>query len=179
MGAHSLDAGPPIPPPVRARVINARAVSRVPDKGLSFSKREPRPDSHWAGSREPSHLLGGRGARTPLRQTRGHAKSSSRNVRHINSPYGIRSWKCRITAVSVLGIEIASASPAAVLNSMMYVPSFFGPKIGSCRSSSFLFVPFLLRFARHWNPCVSRQCLRDRACRHGRRRSGRRPRYAH
>jgi hypothetical protein len=34
-----------------------------------------------------------------------------------NNPYGIRSWKCWITAVSVLGIEIASASPAAVLNS--------------------------------------------------------------
>ena len=31
-----------------------------------------------------------------------------------NSPYGIRSWKCRITAVSVLGIEIASASPGAL-----------------------------------------------------------------
>jgi len=34
-----------------------------------------------------------------------------------NSPYGIRAWKWRITAASVLGIEIASASPAAVLNS--------------------------------------------------------------
>jgi hypothetical protein len=29
-----------------------------------------------------------------------------------NSPYGIRSWKCFSTAVSPLGIEIASASPS-------------------------------------------------------------------
>jgi hypothetical protein len=34
-----------------------------------------------------------------------------------NRPDGMRSWMCRIAAVSVLGIEIASASPAAVLNS--------------------------------------------------------------
>jgi hypothetical protein len=33
------------------------------------------------------------------------------------SPYGIRSWKCRVTAASVLGIDIASVWPAAVLNS--------------------------------------------------------------
>jgi hypothetical protein len=41
----------------------------------------------------------------------------------------MRSWKCRTTDASVLGIEIASASPAAVLNSTTYVPSVFGPKI--------------------------------------------------
>src|SRR5262249_24514966 len=34
-----------------------------------------------------------------------------------------------MTPASVLGIEIASASPATVLNSTMYVPSVFGPKI--------------------------------------------------
>jgi hypothetical protein len=54
-----------------------RAVSRVPDKGLSFSKREPRPDSQWAGSREPSHLIGGGGgARAPLRQLIRRARGS-------------------------------------------------------------------------------------------------------
>jgi hypothetical protein len=33
-------------------------------------------------------------------------------ARHLgtNSPYGIRSWKCRIAAASLRGIEIASAS---------------------------------------------------------------------
>jgi hypothetical protein len=33
----------------------------------------------------------------------------------------------RTTLVSLAGIEIAIASPSAVLNSTMYVPSFFGP----------------------------------------------------
>ena len=33
-------------------------------------------------------------------------------ARHLgtNSPYGIRSWKCRIAAASLRGIEIASAA---------------------------------------------------------------------
>jgi hypothetical protein len=30
-----------------------------------------------------------------------------------NSPYGMRSWKCLSTAVSLLGTEIAIVSPAA------------------------------------------------------------------
>jgi hypothetical protein len=34
-----------------------------------------------------------------------------------NTPCGIRSWKYRITAASFFGIEIASTSPSAVLNS--------------------------------------------------------------
>src|SRR6516164_1999924 len=33
----------------------------------------------------------------------------------------MRSWKCQTTRVSLAGIEIANASPAAVLNSTMYV----------------------------------------------------------
>ena len=44
--------------------------------------------------------------------------STPESTSGTNSPYGIRSWKCRITAASVPGIEIASDSPAAVLNSM-------------------------------------------------------------
>ena len=34
-----------------------------------------------------------------------------------NSPKGIRSWKCFNTAILLRGTEIASASPAVVLNS--------------------------------------------------------------
>src|SRR5207244_10807063 len=44
--------------------------------------------------------------------------STPESTSGTDSPYGIRSWKCRITAASVPGIEIASGSPAAVLNSM-------------------------------------------------------------
>jgi hypothetical protein len=36
------------------------------------------------------------------------------------SPEGMRSWKCRIPVASLRGIEIASASPSAVLNSTAY-----------------------------------------------------------
>lgn len=38
-----------------------------------------------------------------------------------NSPYSIRSWKCFSTAVSPLGIEIASASPSAVTGKYLAV----------------------------------------------------------
>jgi NAD(P)H-dependent flavin oxidoreductase YrpB (nitropropane dioxygenase family) len=39
-----------------------------------------------AVSNEGGLGVGGEGARAPLRQTRGHAKSSSRNVRHEEEP---------------------------------------------------------------------------------------------
>jgi hypothetical protein len=42
-----------------------------------------------------------------------------------NSPYGIRSWKYLRTRVSPAGTLIASASPFAMRNSTMYVPSRF------------------------------------------------------
>src|SRR5262249_11011763 len=73
-----------------------------------------------AGSREPSwcgryeELCYGGSAS----QTHGRGKGSSRNVRY-KQPVRHRSWKCRITDASPLGTEIASASPAAVLNSTM------------------------------------------------------------
>jgi len=37
------------------------------------------------------------------------------------SPYGIRSWKCRMAAVSDLGIEIASASPTLGGSKLNYI----------------------------------------------------------
>src|SRR5215472_9277335 len=70
----------------------------------------------------------GGGWRAPFRKHMG-APEVPHGTSGTNSPYGMRSWKCRITAHSVRGTEIASASPAAVLNSTTYVPSFFGPKI--------------------------------------------------
>jgi hypothetical protein len=55
--------------------------------------------------------------RTPLGQLIRRARGSSRNVRH-EQPIGHALLKVpEITAVSVLGIEIADASPSAVLNS--------------------------------------------------------------
>ena len=54
--------------------------------------------------------------------------SNSAHIRHENS-VGHSLLKCRITAVSVLGIEISNDLPSAVLNSTTYVPSVFGPKI--------------------------------------------------
>jgi hypothetical protein len=41
----------------------------------------------------------------------------------------MRSWKYRTTPDSALGIEIVSTASQAVLNSTMYAPSSFGPKI--------------------------------------------------
>ena len=41
-----------------------------------------------------------------------YSYSTPESTSGTNSPYGIRSWKCRITAASVPGIEIASDSPA-------------------------------------------------------------------
>jgi hypothetical protein len=46
-------------------------------------------------------------ARVPLCRSSLHLAGTS----GTNSPYGMRSWKYRITAVSLRGIEIASASP--------------------------------------------------------------------
>src|ERR1700730_8145988 len=62
-----------------------------------------------AGFREPSCTgSGGDSWRAPLRKRR--------NAQAVpyEHPAGMRLWKCRITAASVLGIEIASATPAAV-----------------------------------------------------------------
>jgi hypothetical protein len=50
----------------------------------------------------------------------GAAKGSLRNVRH-EQPIRHRSWKCFSTAVSPLGIEIASASPSAVTGKYLAV----------------------------------------------------------
>jgi hypothetical protein len=61
-----------------------------------------------AGFREPSCTGSGAIVGAPLRKRR--------NARAVpyEHPAGMRIWKCRITAASVLGIEIASATPAAV-----------------------------------------------------------------
>jgi hypothetical protein len=52
--------------------------------------------------------FGGDSWRAPLRKRR--------NAQAVpyEHPAGMRIWKCRITAASVPGIEIASATPAAV-----------------------------------------------------------------
>src|SRR5215471_6742172 len=88
-------------------------------RGVSFANENParvwafKGGCPRAGSREPSQ-----GCWEDFHQTN---TLGAVNVPHgasgTNSPYGMRSWKCRITAAPVLGIEIASASPAAVLNS--------------------------------------------------------------
>src|SRR2546430_15472090 len=61
MGAPSLDdAGPPIPPPVRARIYLTRGPSvGFPTKVCLSPNENPARIPIGAGSREPSHLLGG------------------------------------------------------------------------------------------------------------------------
>ena len=77
------DAGPPIPPPVRARIYLTRGPSvGFPTKVCLSPNENPARIPIGAGSREPSHLLGGRRARAPLRQLIRRARGSSRNVRH-------------------------------------------------------------------------------------------------
>jgi hypothetical protein len=68
-----------------------------------------------------------------------------------NIPWGMRFWKCSSTAVSPLGIEIASTSPAAVRNSTTNVPSGIGPWI-MIRFLPFIavsFAPFFFLFPFH------------------------------
>src|SRR5262245_13254463 len=64
-----------------------------------------------------------------------------------NSPYGRRSWKCRITAHSVRGIEIASASPAHALRGARNQPRFEA-------SSAWIFRP-----SYHRQDCALRRTL--------------------
>jgi hypothetical protein len=58
--------------------------------------------------------FGGDSWRAPLRKRR--------NAQAVpyEHPAGMRIWKCRITAASVPGIEIASATPAAVFHGTLF-----------------------------------------------------------
>jgi hypothetical protein len=85
--------------------------------------------------------------RAPHEQYLGPAKGSY-GTSGTNSPYGIRSWKCFSTAVSPLGIEIASASPSAVRGKYLAV----WEKIGNdwkleCR--------FEDQWAGHWKEYIA------------------------
>jgi hypothetical protein len=77
---------------------------------VSFAKRNPaRVCGNTGGiSGTLMYGFGGDSWRAPLRKRR--------NAQAVpyEHPAGMRIWKCRITAASVLGIEIASVTPAAV-----------------------------------------------------------------
>jgi len=75
-------------------------------------KREPRPKQEKSGV--PGNPHGGWFCEDSIEETRWRGRYFLRNVWH-EQPVGMRSWKCRITPASFPGIEIASASPAAVL----------------------------------------------------------------
>jgi hypothetical protein len=101
--------------------------------GLAKTRARPStPTAQRAGSREPPQ---GEGLVRLSEETHGADIPTTRN-----SPYSMRSSKCRTTNASVLEIEIASASRAAVLNatSGRRHPSARRSGSGSCPSSAFV-----------------------------------------
>ncbi len=81
-----------------------RADTRVGGKGYLFV---------WDASAWPDKIISTLWAFSTI-HPKGKPLGSASDT---NTPCGIRSWKYRITAASFFGIEIASTSPSAVLNS--------------------------------------------------------------